>query len=194
MEGTVLSGDGTGEAAPYPQPLAARGDYAANVGDERNFDSKCIGISPSKYGGPTPGFPPSLDSFSGITFCGTAVKLRQITDGLSHTIALGEKRVPVNAYEGEVLWEADDWSMYCGFQDDAVRSTFHYSGLGPTHTPRPDTEKVASVVLSRELFGSAHPAGCIFSMCDGSASLIDYDIDAETFRQMGHRNDGGKPR
>lgn len=190
---TVRSGDGTGGVLTYQQPLVARGDYAGNVGDERGFDSRCIGASPTQYNQSLPNFPPSVDAFSGITFCGTAVKLRQITDGLSNTIALGERYVPAAVYENEQFWEADDWSMYCGFQDDSVRSTF-YNGTKPTHVPRPDTTIGLNPIIARELFGSAHAAGCIFSMCDGSVSLLSYDVDAETFRQLGHRDDGGVPR
>lgn len=187
---TVLNGDGTGEVATYTQELVARGDYAISVGDERGYDSRCGGISPSDYKTVPRGFPPAIDTFSGITYCGNAVKLRQVTDGLSNTIALGERYIPVDVYENDMFWEADDWSMYCGFQDDAVRSTF-YNGQNQTHTPKPDTEPERNNNIARELFGSAHSSGCIFSMCDGSATLINYDIDPETFRQMGHRADGG---
>ncbi len=190
VESTVLNGDGMGGMSTYSQTLVARGDYGASVGDESRYDSRCLGVSPSDYETVPRGFPPTTDTFSGITFCGNAVQLRQVTDGLSNTIALGEKYIPVAVYENDEFWEADDWSMYCAFQDDSVRSTF-YSGKTITHIPRSDTETVRNNNIARELFGSAHPSGCIFSMCDGSADQISFDIDAETFRQLGHRSDGG---
>jgi hypothetical protein len=43
------------------------------------------------------------------------------------------------------------------------------------------------------LFGSAHPAGCLISRCDGSVVLLPFEVDAEAFRQLGHRDDGGNP-
>lgn len=62
-----------------------------------------------------------------------------------------------------------------------------------THIPVQDTQDTKGVSndILRELFGSAHPGGCLLSMCDGSVSLLTFDVDAEAFRQMGHRNDGG---
>lgn len=188
------SGNGSGESMPYTQIRCARGDYAANVGDEHEYDQDCQGISPRDYGPLPSGFPPPNSEYTGITYCGTAVKLRHITDGLSKTIALGERYVPQDRYEGlPEAWIADDWSMLVGFQDDTVRSTY-YEGEGrePTHTPINDAdgEDIAEPI-ARELFGSAHSAGCLMSMCDGSVSLVEYDVEAEVFRQMGDRRDGG---
>ncbi len=192
----ALSGDGTGQATRYPMQLAARGDYAINVGDETDFDSRCLSISPNQYNSPKVGFPPTFDQYSGVSFCGTAVKLRQITDGLSKTIALGERWIPVGVYEGDQKWAADDWAMYVGFQDDTVRSTY-YDGRTSTHVPRKDSDSISDIgpsvndLVPRELFGSAHPGGCLFSLCDGSVNLVAYDVDPEVFRQMGDRSDDG---
>jgi len=196
--GDALSGNGTGLAGRYPMTQAARGDYAANVGDETDFDPRCLNISPDQYNAPKPGFPPTSDQYSGISFCGTAVKLRQITDGLSKTIALGERWIPAATYESNQPWRADDWGMYVGFQDDTVRSTF-YDGRTPSHVPIGDADDAVKIYglpsledeRAGELFGGAHPGGCIFSRCDGSADLVSFDIEPEVFRQMGHRADGG---
>lgn len=199
--GGALSGDGTGKAVNYNMTNPARGDYAANVGDETRFDSKCLSISPNQYNSPKLGFPPTVREFSGVSFCGTAVKLRQITDGTSNTIALAERFIPIDAYEGgDQQWIADDWGMYVGFQDDTVRSTY-YDGRTATHTPINDREYTLQQIQDmtdqtlkdnlRERFGSAHPGGCIVAMCDGSVDILEYDIDPETFRQMGHRADEG---
>jgi prepilin-type N-terminal cleavage/methylation domain-containing protein len=194
--GDALSGDGTGQATRYPMKSAARCDYAINVGDESDFDGRCLQISPNQYNVTVPGFPPKFDSYSGVSFCGTAVKLRQISDGLSKTIALGERWIPQNVYAGELDWAADDWAMLVGFQDDTVRSTY-YDGRTPTHVPRRDSSGVSDIatsigdVIPRELFGSAHPSGCLFSLCDGSVNVVDYEVDPEVFRQMGARGDNG---
>jgi prepilin-type N-terminal cleavage/methylation domain-containing protein/prepilin-type processing-associated H-X9-DG protein len=185
-----ISGDGTGKAFGYQVTLSARSDYAVNVGDEFRFDNKCLNLSPNEYGLDVPGFPPQISEFTGVSFCGTAVESRNISDGLSNTIALGEKWVPAANYT-DGLFEADDWGMYTGFQDDMVRSTY-YNGSAATHTPRNDAEILTlSSDIKRELFGSPHPGGCQVSMCDGSVRLLEYEIDAEAFREMGHRADEG---
>ncbi|MCO6042403.1 DUF1559 domain-containing protein [Aeoliella sp. ICT_H6.2] len=190
---TARSGDGKGGVISYGQPQGARSDYASNVGDATGYDQKCQEISPGNYSSLPAGFPPRVSEFNGVTFCGTAVKFRQITDGLSNTIALGERWVPVQSYTGEVYFKADDWSMYTGFQDDTVRSTY-YDGRNADHIPRSDADETYSLtdLAAREAFGSAHPGGCLFSNCDSSVSVVNYDVDPQVFRQMGHRNDGGE--
>lgn len=195
-----LSGDGTGSASAYSMPQAARGDYAANVGDETGLDGRCIQISPQQYNVTKPDFPPRADEYSGISFCGTAVKLRQVTDGTTKTIALGERWIPTEVYQSGTPtdWQADDWGMYVGFQDDTVRSTY-YDGRTPTHVPLSDGDDPTQIngvdnlgsVIARELFGGPHPGGALFAMCDGSVSSVAFDVDPEMFRQMGDRHDGG---
>ena len=192
------SGDGLGGSSGYDADRRAHGDYAISVGDQTGFDQHCQVISDREYGAPpAPSFPPPSSDFNGITYCGNAVALRQIGDGLSHTLCLGERWVPPASYEVDLHWLADDWSMYSSFQDDLVRSTY-YDGTTPTHVPRRDEDDVSDLYENsidetgpRELFGSAHPAGCLISRCDGSVVLLPFEVDAEAFRQLGHRDDGG---
>ncbi len=192
------SGDGQGGVMRYRAEVVARADYAACVGSEvidRGFDLDCSNVSPRDYlpltGRRAELWPPTIEAFTGVTYCGTAVSLKQITDGLSNTIVLGERWVPEEFYETGT-WGADDWSMYTGFQDDTVKSAF-FDGLAPTHLPRPDSTQLNAVrpaSAQREIFGSAHSAGCFFSFCDGSTRLLSYDIDPETFRRLANRQDG----
>ena len=39
-------------------------------------------------------------------------------------------------------------------------------------------------------FGSAHPNGAFFVLCDGSVQKINYTIDFTTFYNLGDREDG----
>ncbi len=201
--GTCRTGDGSGGATTFSQTSFARGDYAVSVGDETSFDSRCQTLSPNDYNGKA-GFPPPLSSFSGVSFCGTAVKLQQITDGLTNTIAFGERWIPQDAIDGSITWRADDWGMYSGFQDDTVRSTF-YAGHSASGAPRPATHlplstgdtlseaqaKLGADAPLAELFGSSHPGVCLFSMCDGSVQGVSFDVEPETYRRMGARADEG---
>ena len=191
----ILTGDGTGGVFEYIPTMAARADYAANVGDTTGYDATCRSteIFPSNYirDQYPAGFPPKLSDFTGITYCGKATSNRSITDGLTNTIALGEKWMPVEEYETGT-WHADDWPMYVGFQNDLVRATY-YNAVTPSHTPRRDGDAgTLTTGYLYELFGSPHAGVCLFSMCDGSVTGVEFDVDAETFRQMGVRNDGGE--
>lgn len=190
----ALTGNGTGGVIEYTFTQAARCDYAVNVGDETNFDSRCIEISPQDYNTAVPGFPPGFDAFSGISFCGNAVPSRAVTDGLSRTIAIGEKWIPTDHYDTGT-WKGDDWAMFVGFQDDTVRSTY-YNNRDADHVPQSDSANLSdqNAVVRRELFGGPHSSGCLVSMCDGSVTLASFDIDPEVFRQMGHRTDEGKAK
>lgn len=198
------TGNGEGGTFTYPSPLAARTDYAINVGDEKNYDADCRDTSKFTFGYNTTIKVARTNDFSGITYCGTSVKFRQITDGLSNTIALGEKYVPADIYQhisASNAYFGEDWSMYAGFQDDIVRSTYYIgqNGSSPglaTHLPQPDSKNYQELrsefgVDLNEWFGSAHPGGTLFSMCDGSVNSVPFDIDPEVYRQMGARNDGG---
>ena len=190
----ALTGNGTGGVIEYTFTLAARGDYAVNVGDETGFDSRCITIAPTQYNAVVAGFPPTIDEFTGVSFCGNAVPSRAISDGLSYTMALGEKWVPRDQVDTG-LYKGDDWAMFVGFQDDLVRSVY-YNNRDADHVPQPDGADLSALtdLNRRELFGSSHPGGCLVSMCDGSVTLVSFDVDPEQFRQMGHRDDGGQPK
>ncbi|WP_425400262.1 DUF1559 domain-containing protein [Aeoliella sp.] len=206
--GDALVGDGQGGVTRYKYTQAARCDYAVSVGDEVDYDrtgnSRCRNVTPQNYVKETfpVGFPPSLQEFSGVSFCGNAIKSRSVTDGLTNTIALGEKWIPAEDFETG-LNKGDDWAQFVGFQDDMIRSTY-YIGVSSsgvprkaTHLPRSTNETWDEVVAdvgqyaAREIFGSSHPAVCLFSMCDGSVSGVEFDVDPEVFRQMGARNDDG---
>ncbi|QDU56104.1 DUF1559 domain-containing protein [Aeoliella mucimassa] len=202
--GGSLSGNGQGGVISYDTEQQARSDYAVNVGDVPRSDLDCQAISPRNYTTTPAGWPPRVTSFSGISYCGASVKIRNVTDGMSKTFAIGERYLPESKYEtGD--WIADDWSMYTGFQDDTARSTF-YDGLLPTHQPAPDStvqddfketdaiwnNQKVRVEPWREVFGGPHPGGVVMAMCDGSVDLVEYDIDPQVYRRMGHRSDDGE--
>ena len=68
--------------------------------------------------------------------------------------------------------------MYLGDDADIRRWT-----MSP---PVPDSSRIAT----RNPFGSAHEAGCNFLLCDGSVHFVSFDIDPETHRRLGNREDG----
>jgi len=69
--------------------------------------------------------------------------------------------------------------MYCGWCFDIVRSTC-----------RPPSRDQAGNGTTYKDFGSAHPGGCNFALCDGSVRLVNYSVDPETHRRFGTRAEG----
>lgn len=114
-------------------------------------------------------------------------KTRNITDGLSNTMAIGEKRLHTNLYEAGPPYDDIGWTD--GWDPDIIRYTGYQPGpdnLGP------DIEN-ASTSESGGFgfqFGSAHPSVLNAVFADGHVAPIEYDIDLVVFNAMGNREDG----
>lgn len=115
--------------------------------------------------------------YSGISFVRSQIGTRDITDGLSHTMAVSEKSIASVYYEtGESL--GDDQTVLLGDDADIRRWTQFF--------PLQD-----SLVDDIERFGSAHPTGINTVLCDGSISFESYSIDGLVWQRLGNHNDGG---
>jgi hypothetical protein len=104
------------------------------------------------------------------------VRMRQIVDGTSQTILVGERPAELEAYWG--WWAAgrgvDDHGLgdYVLDVSEGLHEGDLTDGAGLLH------------------YGSAHPAGAQFTMCDGSVRLVAYSVDEQTFLALGSRNGG----
>ncbi|WP_148076435.1 DUF1559 domain-containing protein [Bythopirellula goksoeyrii] len=108
-------------------------------------------------------------------------KTRNITDGLSNTMALGEKRLFTNLYQIGAPYDDIGWTD--GWDPDIVR----YTG----YQPGPDIEQPAKEPQGYGFnFGSSHPGGLNAVFADGHVTQITYDIDLIVFNAMGDRQDG----
>lgn len=130
---------------------------------------------------------------TGVIGIASTIALRQIPDGTSNTIWVGEKQVYAGNYDsgragvdGVLNWGNDQgWDV--GFDHDNVRWT-----MAP---PRPDSWKasgsgIETTISQQQVFGSAHPGTCLFSFLDGSVHAISYDVDMPVFHRLGNRDDG----
>jgi prepilin-type N-terminal cleavage/methylation domain-containing protein len=116
------------------------------------------------------------------------IGFRQITDGSSKTMVLGEKRLHPMEYDGlkadgsgTAPWH-DDWGWKEGWDPDTLRSTICLYG--------PDTNDYLSLTSFGYDFGSSHTSGMNAGFADASVHSISYDIDRELFNRLGHRSDG----
>jgi hypothetical protein len=103
------------------------------------------------------------------------VRLAEITDGLSSTIMVGEKHVPIGQFG--VGWL--DSSAYNG-DYPACYTRGACRGVGLAQTLDDPGWK----------FGSYHIAVVQFVMCDGSVQRVRKDIQDEMLARLTIRNDG----
>jgi prepilin-type N-terminal cleavage/methylation domain-containing protein len=158
----------------------AKTDYAASIGDALDT---CCPVHPNSVEQFDAGqfTPPPLTDHTGVSYAFTAINLRQIADGTTNTYCVGEKYINVDLYQNG-LDPGDNETAYSGHNSDMYRST--YRAFGSPLLDRPG-------LTTKQSFGSAHAAGCHMAMCDGSVRVIAYDIDPETHRRLGNRQDGG---
>jgi prepilin-type N-terminal cleavage/methylation domain-containing protein/prepilin-type processing-associated H-X9-DG protein len=108
----------------------------------------------------------------------TPVRIADITDGLSNTLMVSEKRLNLR-YLGQP--QANDYIGYtAGWENDVVRST--------EEQPRPDYNGEDDG--RDDIFGSSHPGRFNAVLADGSVRGISYSINPTVFEYLGNKRDG----
>lgn len=108
-------------------------------------------------------------------------KVRQIVDGLSNTMAIGEKRLHVDLYQVGATHDDIGWTD--GWDPDIMR----YTGYPPSADALQNEDDSPAYPYQ---FGAAHAAVFNAVFADGHVASIQYDIDLLTFNALGHRADG----
>ncbi len=172
-----------GSRSHYPGAL---GDYACSVGNDMGADYNADGTGgngamvlaklPHLYEVNT--LPPRLAPWKSQT------QFSNITDGLSHTLLVGEKYLKPGTFGINV-----PANLAANFGDGSI-----YNGDHPWVISR-----VAGVAspLARGMddafvsqFGSWHPGICQFVMADGSVRTVPVSIDPTVLGYLSQRNDG----
>lgn len=156
--------------------MVARSDYAACAGDRGNNKAD---LEPTSLESGLRNFDwPSNRGYTGVVFQRSTVSYRQITDGTSHTLLVGEKYLCTTYYTNGRA-SSDRGHLLIGFAPDTIRIT------RSTLVPQQDGEGV-----SPQRFGSAHASMVYFAFCDGSVRGMTHDVDATVFKAAGNRSDG----
>jgi len=125
------------------------------------------------------------ERLNGISYQRSEVKIRQVTDGTSHTILIGEKNIPPKDYDtGENVGDNETWCT--GFNNDNFRGVLTINQN--VFVPHSDMDQ--DILRPQDRFGSAHASTWIVSHCDGSARPLSYDIDTITIQRLANRHDG----
>jgi prepilin-type N-terminal cleavage/methylation domain-containing protein/prepilin-type processing-associated H-X9-DG protein len=158
-----------------PVPSVARSDYAANCGSQGQDENGggppdlATGDTPGGYGWAATGV------FDGVIFQRSQIRLTDITAGSSNTYLIGEKYLnPDHYYDGGD--SGDNENLYCGMDNDVTRDT--------SSVPLQDLHAFPDAFR----FGSAHAGGLNMAYCDGSVSLVTYNVDPNVHLNAGNRN------
>ncbi|MEX2138800.1 MAG: DUF1559 domain-containing protein [Pirellulales bacterium] len=141
-------------------------------------------ISGQFWGGGTSGQPPVRRKFYGVivrTNSSYPTRFKDITDGMSKTMMVGEKSVERLKY-ATGTWH-DDVGWTDGWDTDIMR----FSGLEAIPDQIEDGRPFLTVGFR---FGSAHSAAMNAVFADGSTRPVAYDIPREVLNFLGHRSDG----
>ena len=173
------------EAERDDAPLGAVGDYAGNAGtsqffnppydDWAQFEKEVDGVFNSGYASNNPIIDGKLANGGKGRY-----RLKDILDGLSNTIFVGEKAFNVN-FQGQ----PSGWGDNCFYNGD---EPFAFIRLGGPLMPiEANTQSYSGQI---PVFGSSHATICNFAFGDGSIRSLANNIDEETLRRFCSRNDG----
>ena len=136
----------------------------------------------SSYAGCTGGLELPIDTNNGgLFFLNSQTRMREISDGSTYTLAIGE----VNENKAMLNWTSGSRAT--------LRNTATPMDSSASRFFNPDPQMNKSEEKSTLFvggFGSFHTGGSQFLFADGSVRFLSMNIDATTYVQMGEKSDG----
>lgn len=145
-------------------------------------------VAPANYVGCFGVGEPGIDG-DGMFYRDSAVRMRDVTDGASHTLLLGERsfRHAESTWVGAVTGASQVAAPGCplGLQVNNA-SNFVLGHTGESYAGPTGPTEINN-------FTSAHAGGCMFAFVDGHAAFLGTSIDYETYKALSTRakGDGG---
>jgi prepilin-type N-terminal cleavage/methylation domain-containing protein/prepilin-type processing-associated H-X9-DG protein len=178
-------------------PDVSMSNYAPSMGNQNMPDGgRCPGLNGNDFGTAPAGHGDSGRACNGNTVSGVfdrfcwGAKLRDITDGTSNVIAMGECR-PLCADHSQY----HPWSHHNAYWLATVAPINwptcrnEQGGKDDSTGGAEDCNHFRTWNMSMG-FKSRHPGGAQFVLCDGSVQFIPETIDYMTYQRLGDRRDG----
>jgi prepilin-type processing-associated H-X9-DG protein len=132
----------------------------------------------------------------GVFYPDSDTRLKDITDGSSHTLAVGERNYFLEPWVEGSWWQGRGAPFRLVQTMCAVSTKNVFAPINADRAVhgcwRSDTEcpeGAPSTLLRNYLFfGSAHPGGAYFLLADGSVQFLDESIDLDVYWGMATRN------
>ena len=132
------------------------------------------------------------NNLDGMFYGCSNIKMRDITDGTSNTILIGESRTSIYVKDNQQM---DYWQFGSpqtgGWNLNGTGGTEYSEGLGSCVVkPNANLDLTLSGVLMEMAFGSYHIGGAQYTLCDGSVRFISENVDLNLYRSLGTRAGG----
>ncbi len=129
---------------------------------------------------------------NGVFFLNSSIRPKDVTDGLAHTLFIGEKLANP---ETDLGWMSGTRATLRNTGDrlnlDNPRNSYRY---GQIPLDENEDAKAASAGIDPKLFvggfSSSHPGGVNFAFGDSHVSFITESISLSVLQQLAHRADG----
>jgi len=175
------------ESPSAVQGVAAGGDYAGNAGLVYNYGTEAGEV-------PYPRIPYPLppDEVAGPLYTYSRVQDRHVIDGLSNTLAVGERSIPEHPVIDDVMlpiWQGDT----AFFAADNPRTIFSGTECGLEGGQTDATNSICSDLANlraNQRFGGEHPGIVLFAFLDGHVQPIQEAVDILSLQRLSTIADG----
>jgi len=148
---------------PLVLAAATLGDYAANAGHTINTGMENLDLDTDTFSSD-----PVDTTIAGPIYSGSRISARRVTDGLSTTLAVGERHIPPPdpaEPENKRQWKQGDTAFLAGDTRWTIFSGAE-GGLASDDNDDPSNEK----------FGGPHPGVTLFAYLDGHVDAVANDV------------------